>query len=132
MNASAPMAGIAVRRARDYFGAARSLRILIDEQAIGSVRYGGRTCIALPPGSYSVRVAMDWCRSEPVAVDLRAGEVAELEGGLRWRGLAWHRASWPPPSPRAVSSLSGRHRPDLNPTDGGRSSKAWGFWPEPR
>jgi hypothetical protein len=32
---------------------------------------------------------MDWCRSKPHEVHIEPGEVVELEGGLRWRGLAW-------------------------------------------
>jgi hypothetical protein len=81
--------GIGVRRARDYCGICRSLRVLIDGRPAGAVGYGRRALFPTPPGVYTVQVAMDWCRSETCEVHVRAGEVIELEGGLRWRGLAW-------------------------------------------
>ena len=80
---------LGIARARDYCGVLRSMRVLIDGNEVGEVRYGGRLEIPLPPGVYSVQVAMDWCRSEPYEVHIREGELAEVEGGLKWRGLAW-------------------------------------------
>jgi hypothetical protein len=74
-------------RARDHFGSLRTIRVLVDGQTIGEVPYGQRAEFALEPGVYLVQVAMDWCRSEAHEVHVRQGEVVELEGGLRWRGL---------------------------------------------
>jgi hypothetical protein len=81
--------GIALNRARDYFGVARHLRILIDGRDVADVGYGGRVEVGLEPGTYSVQVAMDWCRSPPCEVQVHQDELVELEGGLRRRGLAW-------------------------------------------
>jgi hypothetical protein len=78
-----------VTRARDYCGVLRRLRVLVDGEEIGDVAYGQRAEFALEPGAYSLQVAMDWCRSEPYEVHVCPGEVVELEGGLRWRGLSW-------------------------------------------
>lgn len=81
--------GLAVRRARDYCGVSGAMRVLIDDRAAGSINYGDRAEFPLQPGRHTVRVSMDWCRSEPFELQIHEGEVAELEGGLRWRGLAW-------------------------------------------
>jgi hypothetical protein len=81
--------GLAVRRAHDFCGIARRLRVLVDGREVGAVPYGQRAEFALEPGVRSVEVAMDWCRSEPYEVQVHPGELVEVEGGLRWRGLLW-------------------------------------------
>jgi len=84
-----PPTGIAIQRAHDFCGIFRLMCVLINGQQVGSVRYAGHAVFHLPPGIYSVQVAMDWCRCEPLEVQVRAGETVYLECGLRWRGIAW-------------------------------------------
>jgi hypothetical protein len=75
-------------RAPDYFASLRSIRLLIDEEhEVGAVSYGCRRVFGLAPGVYSLSVEMDWCRSRPCDVEIRPGELVELEASLRWRGL---------------------------------------------
>jgi hypothetical protein len=81
--------GLAMTRAHDHVGIKRELRVLIDGDEVGEVSYGGRREFPLGPGTYSVQVAMDWCRSGPREVQVRPGEMVELVGGYRWRGWAW-------------------------------------------
>jgi hypothetical protein len=38
---------------------------------------------------HSLSLEMDWCNSPPYQVEVRPGELVELEGGARWRGFLW-------------------------------------------
>jgi hypothetical protein len=81
---------VALTRAWDCCGICRSIRLFIDEeQAVGAVGYGCRRVFYLAPGAYSLSVEMDWCCSRPYDVEIRPGELVELEASLRWRGLLW-------------------------------------------
>src|SRR5262249_2459369 len=62
-----------------------------EEKEVGAVPYGCRREFHLPPGTYSLSVEMDWCRSFARVVEVRPGELVELEASVRWRGLFW---SW--------------------------------------
>src|SRR5262249_52155077 len=71
---------VALRRARDYFGVRRGVRLFIDEEKqVGSVPYGCCREFHLPPGTYSLSVEMDWCRSPARVVQIRPGELVEPE-----------------------------------------------------
>jgi hypothetical protein len=81
--------GVALTRARDGCGSARSIGVLIDDQMVGEVPYGYRFEFPLVPGKHAVSVKMDWCGSPAYEVNLRPGEMVELEGSIRWRGFWW-------------------------------------------
>jgi hypothetical protein len=91
LQAAAALRGaVALTRVPDYFAQFASIHLLIDEeQEVGAVYYGCRRVFDLPPGVYSLSVEMDWCRSRPRTVEIRPGELIELEASLRWRGLLW-------------------------------------------
>lgn len=79
--------GIVIVRANDCVGVLRKMKVLIDGQDAGAIRYGGELELPLPSGIYSVQVAMDWCISEPCQVQICEGQTVKLEGGLRRRGM---------------------------------------------
>jgi hypothetical protein len=81
--------GIALTRARDGCGIMRSIGVFIDDQMVGEVPYGCRYEFPLLPGRHSVSVKMDWGRSHAYEVNLRPGEMVELEGCIHWRGFWW-------------------------------------------
>jgi hypothetical protein len=89
MSATNRTGGIIVYRARDFFAVARRLKVLIDEEEAGSIPYGEQFEFDVRPGVYTIRVAMDWSKSEPYEVRVDAGDVVELDAGLRWRGPLW-------------------------------------------
>ena len=84
-----PFAGLSLRRAKDYCGMARDIRVLIDDEEVGRVAYGCWGDFPLEPGAYSVTIKMDWGRSAPYQIEVEEGEAVELEGSIRWRGFLW-------------------------------------------
>jgi hypothetical protein len=81
---------VALTRTPDYFGLWRSDRLFLDEEhELGAVPYGRRGVFFLPPGHHSLSVEMDWCSSPPYEIDVRPGELVELEASIRWRSLLW-------------------------------------------
>ena len=84
-----PFTGLSLRRAKDYFAIARDTRVLIDEEEVGRVAYGCWGDFPLEPGTYSVTIKMDWCRSASYPIEVKEGEAVELEGSIRCRGFLW-------------------------------------------
>jgi len=83
----AGLAGIEIRRTRDWFATWRRLSIRIDGAEAGAVGYGRTTRLGVAPGRHTVRVSVDWIvRTPEVVVEVAAGEVAVLEVGQRQRG----------------------------------------------
>ena len=77
-------AHIAVSRSEDdAFGIARQLRVTIDGEPAGGVKHADRSVFEVEPGPRQVRVAMDWCSSEPVSVQAEAGQTIELDARTR-------------------------------------------------
>lgn len=70
---------IRIKRAEDYFGMARKLKILIDDEHVTDLKYGQGIDIHVSPGFHTVRVKMDWCTCKPAGVKLDAGERAEFK-----------------------------------------------------
>jgi hypothetical protein len=93
---SYPTGAVAVTRAEDFVGFWRPIVVLDDEDEheVGFVFYGRRRVFHLPAGVRSLSVGMDWCRSAPYQVEVRPGEVIELEASVRWRGFLWCLNQW--------------------------------------
>ena len=70
---------IRIRRAEDYFGMTRKLKILIDNEHVADLKYGEGIDIRVRPGFHTVRVKMDWCTSKPSGIKLDGGEQAEFK-----------------------------------------------------
>jgi hypothetical protein len=79
--------GFSLVRIRDHFGVARSLRVLVDGEDVGELFYWEHKHFGCKPGSHSVQVEMDWCRSEELLIEVQPGETIELECGSAFRGL---------------------------------------------
>lgn len=70
---------IRIRRGRQYFGMLRKLLVVIDGSRVGFVRWNRAAEFLVPAGSHFLQVGMDWCRSDPYLVDMRAGEQLEID-----------------------------------------------------
>jgi hypothetical protein len=69
---------IRVVRAKDFFGMARKLKIIIDEKHVADLKYNRGININMKPGTYLIQVKMDWCTSKPEKVKLSEGERVEF------------------------------------------------------
>jgi hypothetical protein len=56
----------------------RAYKVAVDGKVVGSIRYDEEQTFDVAPGLHDVRLRLDWCRSEPVSVDLTAGGEARL------------------------------------------------------
>src|SRR5437868_5151054 len=81
--------GFVLTRLRDGFGSWRAMRVLVNGEEVAPLDYGASAPFPCEPGVRVIRVAMDWCKSEPLRLEVRPGEVVELECGTRFRGSVW-------------------------------------------
>jgi hypothetical protein len=76
------------RSASGYADRARSYRILLDGVKVGTVRSGEHVTFNATPGHHRLRLAIDYCRSEIVELDLSADQEARFECWTKARVLA--------------------------------------------
>lgn len=60
---------------RDKF---RAYDIFIDEKPHGKLKRGERVELPVPVGKHVVYMKIDWCRSDPVELEVTSGDVVEL------------------------------------------------------
>lgn len=61
-------------RMRDY-------RIVVNDREAVRVGNGSSAVFAVEPGRHTVHLALDWCRSRPLEVDVGPGQTVRLECG---------------------------------------------------
>lgn len=90
---------IEVRRlTRPYTDRLREYHVLIDEQRVGTLRYGETGTYPVEAGSHRVQIRIDWTRSQPQTVEVTVGKTAALEcrgrnplGALYWISVGRNR-----------------------------------------
>lgn len=53
----------------------RAYRILIDGQSVGLIRRGQVREITVAPGLHTIQLKIDWCNSQELPMDIKAGEA---------------------------------------------------------
>jgi hypothetical protein len=61
----------------------RAYKVLIDETQVGVVRDGRSEVFSVTPGAHSVRLKLDWCKSNQVDLAVSDGDVLQLRCGPR-------------------------------------------------
>src|SRR5262245_49871573 len=73
-------ASIGLSRAEDAWqDRLRSYKVVLDGEVVGSIGWGEDKVFDVSPGSHTVQLRIDWCRSEAIVVDVRDGERAQLK-----------------------------------------------------
>jgi hypothetical protein len=67
------MATLIIRRDRQYADFVRSYEILIDGVREASIRAGEKIAIDIKPGPHEIAAAIDWCRSNPLELNVKPG-----------------------------------------------------------
>jgi hypothetical protein len=62
------------RRANAYQDRARAYKILLDGQEVGNVKRGESAAFDAAPGAHELQLKIDWATSEPVSVEVQAGQ----------------------------------------------------------
>jgi hypothetical protein len=89
------MAKLIFTRGRQYADLLRSYEILIDGVKQASVRAGENVAIELQPGPHEITAAIDWCRSNPLQLDVQPDGHhvlhvgPKLSGPRLWRGMLY-------------------------------------------
>lgn len=60
------------RKACFGMGTARSVKIIVNSQLLGKIKYGGYSGFSLPVGSYKLIFSMDWARSREILFDIKS------------------------------------------------------------
>ena len=71
----------------------RAYRVLIDGAEVGEIRRGQTVDYDVAPGAHKVHLEIDWCASHTVALDLAAGQEAQLECKARPPMGGWSAAA---------------------------------------
>ena len=69
---------LSITRERSVSNALRGFSVLIDDQVIDKIKNGQTKRYALPSGRHSVRIGIDFYKSQPLTIDLAAGATLEL------------------------------------------------------
>lgn len=94
-------ATIVVRRARKLQGALRAIEIYVDGEKVGAVANGAEVTFEVPPGRATVQCSIDWIKSQPADVLLKAGDTATLDCAYGFRSVTLCRECDPDrPDPR--------------------------------
>ncbi len=79
------MSELRLRRGADSAAVFRRIVVEVDGSVVARLRPQEETIVPVTPGEHLVRARMDWTRSAPMTVELRAGEVFTLESKFGWR-----------------------------------------------
>ncbi|NBE83926.1 hypothetical protein [Micromonospora rubida] len=73
------MAELILSRPHDSFALLRRIWVKVDGHRVVGLRPGQSARISVDEGQHVVQAALDWTRSEPLALHLDAGQSASLE-----------------------------------------------------
>ncbi|MEM8944593.1 MAG: hypothetical protein AAGD11_05355 [Planctomycetota bacterium] len=79
-------ATIRVSRTTSLADGLRAYRIRVNGKTVGKVMPGKSVDIPVSAGQHSVVAKVDWCGSQTLDVDVRAGEVVNLQCASNLRG----------------------------------------------
>lgn len=74
------------RRSSQLADSLRNYRLFVDGSLVGTIGPGAVVEVKVPPGSHEVIACIDWCSSNAVAVEVRPGDLWELQVGSNVRG----------------------------------------------
>lgn len=77
---------IVLTRSSEWMNRARSFKVLVDGQQVGTIPKGGSESYTVTPGGHKISCKVDWCGSREFDVNLQAGETAYLrvQSGMKY------------------------------------------------
>jgi hypothetical protein len=67
------------RSANAYQDRARAYKIMLDGQEVGKVKRGESVAVDAAPGAHQLQLKIDWAVSQPLDVQVQAGQDAHFE-----------------------------------------------------
>ncbi len=78
------MAKVRIHRPIALFGVARKLSVHLERRCVGSITRGGVFELDLPEGEHQLSVAMDWCVSQPITLNIQGDGTYEFSVHTRF------------------------------------------------
>ncbi len=78
---SRPSNNVTLIRGVDPTNYMRSFSVILDGNSVTSIKSGETIHIPLTPGEHTIRLKVDWCRSEELTFSLNEGTNTELHCG---------------------------------------------------
>ena len=75
-----------ITRGADFIDISRSYSIIVDGTPVGQIRRGQTVSFRLTPGSHSIHLSIDWCRSNLLNFDTVGEEEVSLVCGSNLTG----------------------------------------------
>lgn len=85
------MSTLVIHRSSEFANWLRAYHIFADGERIGRVRSGAEVRIPVSAGFHTVELKVDWCRSNPVRVEVGEGQDCVLHCGCNFTGLRLFR-----------------------------------------
>ncbi|MBD1381571.1 hypothetical protein [Metabacillus arenae] len=79
---------IKVVRKKELYGMFRSYEILLNEELAGKLPRGKELVLEVPAGTHTLQNKMDWIVTDPLKVEVSAGETAVFQVGGKVKGIA--------------------------------------------
>lgn len=76
-----------LRRASEFANWLRAYDVLVDGEPVAKIRNGKEIAIAVTPGHHTVELVIDWCRSNPIEIEVFEGQDVMLRCGSNYTGL---------------------------------------------
>ena len=80
------MGTLVITRTRQYANSIRRCSILVDGSHAAYVKHGETISITVDDGAHEVIAKMDWCRSDPLSVNVQSGTTIQLRTGCYAKG----------------------------------------------
>jgi hypothetical protein len=75
------MGVLKIGRSSQWVNRLRKIKILVDGTPAGAVAHGETLELSLPAGTHQVSAKLDWCRTDPLSVDIPRNGIVDLELG---------------------------------------------------
>jgi len=80
------IAYIKVIRKKGFYAMFRNFEILLNGQAAGKIARGQEVVFEVPPGIYTIQNKIDWLITDPLELEVKAGETATFQVSGKAKG----------------------------------------------
>ncbi|MFT4412219.1 hypothetical protein ACLM5H_00030 [Fredinandcohnia humi] len=73
-------------RENQFVNKTRKYKILLDDEVVSEIKNGERKEVDVQPGTYTVKLKIDWCESKEISIKVSEGDVLHFQCGSRLKG----------------------------------------------
>ncbi|MFS0861944.1 hypothetical protein [Fredinandcohnia sp. 179-A 10B2 NHS] len=87
------MTNLVFDRENQFANKMRKYKIFLNDEEVGEIKNGEQKEIKVQPGSYKVKLKIDWCESKEIQINAVEGQTIQFQCGSRLRGLKVFQAT---------------------------------------